>query len=261
MKLAAAFLFLGLACAGADELTPKQMAGAECVECLTVPTPAEFFSAIDKAAKPDWAAFYRPPGPTTYPTRPQTAVNLGALVADGFVAVEAEDGQQVKNTGTDIITLARALGVGDNVLSRGKSISDFADKNDWFALREELEATANEVRHAMQGQRDQALSALISAGAWLRALQVGSRAAGLSGEDRTAELLSQTELVGRLRADLEALPETARTGPVIAQVTTILASVGETMAGTTEETSPPEKVAAIKQQTDEFIGQMGSNQP
>jgi hypothetical protein len=102
---------------------------------------------------------------------------------------------------------------------------------------------------------------LITAGAWLRALQVGSRAAELSGEDRTAELLAQTELVARLRADLEALPETARTGPVIAQVSTALASVGEAMAGTTEGKLPPEKVAAIKKQTEEFIVQMGANQP
>jgi len=261
MKLVPVLLFLGLASAGADALSAKQMAAAESVQVLTAPTPAEFFTAIDKASKPDWAAFYRPPGPTTYPNRPQTAVNLGVLVADGFVAVEAEDGQQVKNTGTEIITLARALGVGENVLSRGKSISDFADKNDWFALREELEATANEVRHAMQTQRDEVLSSLITAGAWLRALQVGGRAAELSGEERSAELLTQADLLAGLRANLDALPETARTGPVIAQVSTVLASVAETMAATTDGKLTPEKVAAIKQQTDEFISQMGVTQP
>ena len=103
------------ACAG---LTPKQMDAADTPEAVTVPTPAEFFAAIDKAGKPDWVSFYRDPVPTTYPTRPQTAFNLGTLVADGFVAVEAEDGQQVKNTGKDIIALAKALGVGEHVLAR-----------------------------------------------------------------------------------------------------------------------------------------------
>jgi hypothetical protein len=33
------------------------------------------------------------------------------------------------------------------------------------------------------------------------------------------------------------------------------------MAGTTEGKLPPEKVAAIKKQTEEFIVQMGANQP
>jgi hypothetical protein len=63
----------------------------------------------------------------TYRNRAQIALNLGGLIADGFIAVEAQDGQQVKNIGTDIIKLAKALGVSENVLSRGKSINEFAE--------------------------------------------------------------------------------------------------------------------------------------
>jgi hypothetical protein len=35
--------------------------------------------------------------------------NLGGLIADGFIAVEAKDGQQVKNIGSDIMKLGKAL--------------------------------------------------------------------------------------------------------------------------------------------------------
>jgi hypothetical protein len=212
-----------------SSLTAAQRAKAESVAAVTVPTPAEFFDAIDKISRPDWAAFYRDPGPTTFPTRPQTAFNLGALVADGYIAVEAQDGQQVKNTGKDIVALARALGVGENVLARGKSISDFADKNDWFALREELEATTNEVRRAMIDQRDEALASLILAGAWLRSLEVGSRAAELSGEASGAALLGQKDLVFFLHDQLRELPDKAADGPVVKQVGDTFQSVGEIM--------------------------------
>lgn len=244
----------------AAQLSSKQRAAAERLPALTVPSPSEFFAAIDKAGKPDWMSFYRAPAPVTYPTRPRTALNLGALVTDGYVAVEAQDGQQVKNTGKDIIALARALGVGEDVLMRGKSITDFADNNDWFALREELEATTNEVRRAMMAQRDEALAALITAGAWLRALEVGSRAAELSGEERSAGLLRQKELVGYLRARLEAMPDDARNEPSVQRADATLAAVQEQMTVPAAETFGPERVLAIKQSTGTFIAEISAKE-
>jgi len=116
-------LLLVLAAVGSvrAELTKSQRAEAERLPALTVPSPSEFFVAIDKAGKPDWMSFYRAPAPVTYPTRTRTALNLGALVTDGYVAVEAQDGQQVKNTGKDIIALARALGVGETCSCAAKA--------------------------------------------------------------------------------------------------------------------------------------------
>ena len=260
MKRYAALVLLGALTPSVcpASLTEAQRKAAESTVSVTVPTPAEFFDAIDKVSRPDWAAFYRDPGPTSFPTRPQTAFNLGALVADGYIAVEAQDGQQVKNTGKDIIALARALGVGENVLARGKSIADFADKNDWFALREELEATTNEVRRAMVDQRDEALASLILAGAWLRSLQVGSRAAELSGEPSGAALLAQKELVAFLHGQLQELPEKARTGPVVTRVGETFGAVEESM--TVEEGNVPdlERAQAIHTACAQLVAQLGA---
>ena len=110
----------------------------------------------------------------TYRNRAQIALNLGGLIADGFIAVEAQDSQQVKNIGTDIIKLAKALGVSENVLSRGNSINEFAENSEWDALQEELEATQNEVKTSMQSNRDQDYVILVSLGGWIRGTQVVS---------------------------------------------------------------------------------------
>src|SRR2546430_15117850 len=97
----------------------------------------------------------RGPAGNNYKSRAQIALNLGSLIADGFVAVEAKDSQQVKNIGSDIIKLAKALGVSQNLLSRGNSINEFAENNEWDTLQEELEATQNEVKSSMQSHSDQ----------------------------------------------------------------------------------------------------------
>lgn len=237
--------------AAATLVAAPEPPAAESLERLTVPTPAEFFAAIDKASKPDWASFYRDPVPTAYPARSQAAFNLGALVTDGFVAAEAQDGQQVKNTGKDIIALARALGVGEDVLGRGKSISDFADRGEWCALTEELEATVNEVRAALGDQRDEALSWLITSGAWLRALQVGARAAALSREESAAELLRQRDLVSCLRGGLAQMAGKARAGEAVGKVDAVLAAIEKAMGG-----SGPQDPAAIAEAAGWIVAQM-----
>lgn len=233
---------------------------AEEIEVLTVPSPAEFFAALDKIAKPDWAAFYRDPIPTTYAERPLAAVNLGTLVTDGYIAVEAQDGQQVKNTGKDIISLARALGVGEHVLARGKSISDFADRNDWSALKEELDATTSEVRLAMAAQRDEGLATLITAGAWIRALQVGGRAAELSGEEKADETLAQSALLVYLRGDLDKLPEKSRNAPAVERVRGVLSLLEEQMKAAPAESAGTTRAVLLGKTSGDFVSSAAAKQ-
>ena len=200
-------------------LTQEQMAGAVRSDTITIPTPGELFAALSKPGKPNWVAQYRQPIPTTYRNRAQIALNLGGLIADGFIAVEAQDSQQVKNIGTDIIKLAKALGVSENVLSRGKSINEFAENSEWSALQEELEATQNEVKASMQSNRDQDFVILVSLGGWIRGTQVVSGSVLENYNEASARVLRQPALVSYIQAKVndispelqkEALVKTVR---------------------------------------------------
>src|SRR5258708_7852980 len=119
-------------------LSQDQLAKAIKIDSLTIPTPGELFAALEKPGKPDWAGQYRTPIPMTYRNRAQIALNLGGLIADGFIAVEAKDSQQVKNIGSDIIKLSKALGESENLLRRGNSINEFAENNEWDTIQETL---------------------------------------------------------------------------------------------------------------------------
>src|SRR5438552_18075910 len=107
------------------KLAPDQMAKAARTDMITIPTPGELFAALQKPSKPNWTGAYRGPIPTTYKSRAQLAHNLGGLIADGSIAVAAQDSQAVKNIGSDVIRMAKALGVSQNVLSRGNSNHEF----------------------------------------------------------------------------------------------------------------------------------------
>src|SRR5260221_12147032 len=138
------------------------MKQAVTIDAITVPTPGEFFKAIDKGGKPNWASQFRPPTQIDGTSRAQMALNLGTLIADGYIAVEAQDGQQVKNIGRDVLTLAKKLSVSDRVIARGTNISQFAESGASVQLNEELNATQNEVKKGPKEKGDTNLSTLVS---------------------------------------------------------------------------------------------------
>ena len=197
---------------------PDQLAKAIKTDSLTIPTPGELLPRFEKPGKPDWAGQYRTPIPMTYRNRAQIALNLGGLIADGFIAVEAQDSQQVKNIGTDIIKLAKALGVSENVLSRGNSINEFAENSEWDALQEELEATQNEVKSSMQSHSDQDLVILVSLGGWIRGTQVVSASIIKNYDERSAKVLRQPAVVNFIHSKMNEIAPELRNEPLVKTV-------------------------------------------
>src|ERR1700757_86157 len=199
-------------------LSEAERKAAVTIDSLTVPTPGEFFKAIDKTGKPNWVSQFRPPTPIGGVNRAQMALNLGTLIADGYIAVEAQDGQQVKNIGRDVLTLAKKLSVSDSVIARGKSISQFAESGAWDQLNEELEATQNEVKKALEENRDTDLITLVSIGGWIRGTEVVTGLVLQNYNPEDAKLLRQPALVSYLKGKLTQLPEKIRKDPLVQSV-------------------------------------------
>ncbi len=241
------------AVAADDALTPEQLSKAVKSDALTVPTPGELLTAINKTGKPNWQAHYRAPIESAYTSRPRIALNLGGLIADGYIAIEAEDSQQVKNVGKDIVALAKSLGVSENVLKRGKSIAEFAEHNEWGALKEELEATQNEVKQAMDDQHDEELVTLVTLGGWIRGTEVVSGWISKNYTPAAAKLLRQPEIVHFLQAKLNALPEKARNESVVKDVTSKLAEIEKLVSFPLETTPTNKDVDDLKDKAGEMV--------
>jgi hypothetical protein len=201
-----------------ESLTPSQIESVERLEAVTIPVPGEFFVAMTRAGNRPWNQYVSQiPVPVT-DNRSRIALLLGMLVADGYTAVEAQDGQSVKNIGKAITAQAKKLNVNQSVLGRSNSINDFAENNDWNALREELEATQNEVKLDMAGQGDDRLVTLVSLGAWIRGIDIASRMVRDEYREETARLLRQPAIVEYLVTQIDALPDSVRGEPLVAEV-------------------------------------------
>jgi hypothetical protein len=177
---------------------------ATLVDDVVVPVPTEIFAVLDKIGKPRWREVLRPQGKVKSPgPREQTALLLGTVIAEGFIAVEAEDAEEVKNIGRSVLTLSEALSVRKVVVPRSNAIIQGADKKAWSQVKRELDKAQKEVQEAMRELNDEALSQLVSLGGWMRGTEALATVVTANYTKDGAELLHQPILVDYFTRKLE----------------------------------------------------------
>ncbi len=202
-------MLLGAACSFSNKLlaesSPQEMGvpasinlsdfPAASVQDVVVPVPSEIFTVLDKLGNPNWKAQLSLHKTPNSEDRAQVALLLGCVIAEGFIAVEAEDGERVKELGRDVLKLADAINVRKSVISRCKSITDMADHRDWHGVRIEFDGALQDVRSAMDEMNDEDLAQLVSLGGWLRGTNALTAIVDEHYTPAGAELLHQPELV------------------------------------------------------------------
>ncbi|HEY5707464.1 MAG TPA: hypothetical protein VIS96_18040 [Terrimicrobiaceae bacterium] len=130
-----------------------------------------------------------------YDNRLQTSLHFGALVADGFMLTIAERSKDVLDIGRALIRQSRALGVGDRLTKRSKSLFDYSEKGDWQGMREELIRTQEDVEKSMLELHDEQMSHMISLGGWLRGFQLAANSCAQSYTPDKALILGRVEIM------------------------------------------------------------------
>lgn len=191
---------------------------AALLQDVVVPVPSEIFGVLDKLGQPDWPSFFWEGAVEKPSDRAQVALLLGAVIANGFIAVQAEDAERVKEIGREVLDLSAALGVRESVISRSNRIIDAADGRDWMKVRRELDGAMQDVRRAMVELRDEQLAQLVSLGGWLRGTEVLTRVVQNDYSPDTAELLHQPGLLEYFKGRIESMPDNLRTNPLVSSV-------------------------------------------
>ena len=204
----AASLGIGLSAQAAEapkKIDVKQL--SKKVEDVVVPLPNEVFGALNKLGSVNWKEYVRNDKGTNFTERPRIALLLGTVIADGFIAVQAEDAPTVKEIGQRVLNLSWGIGVGSSITPHAKAITEAADKRNWDGVRRELDRTQNSVQQAMNEVHDQKLSQLVSLGGWLRGTEVLTAVVNKRFTADGAELLHQPDLLAYFQERLQAMPE------------------------------------------------------
>lgn len=108
------------------------------------------------------------------PDRSDLAIELGFLIADGFLMVQAGQLGDVETMAKDLTRYGKALGAGDRVNRHAAGLLESAKKGDVSQLKIELASTQKDVEDELVALKDADLAHLISLGGWIRALEVSS---------------------------------------------------------------------------------------
>jgi len=191
---------------------------ATMVDDVIVPVPSEVFGVLDKLGSPNWHDVLRSEKPAVPGARAETALLLGDVIAEGFIAVEAQDPEQVKKIGRTVLDLSAALGVKKAVIARSNAIIEYADKRDWPACRKELDGALTDVKTAMDELHDEELAQLVSLGGWLRGTEALAQLVHRNYTKDSAGLLHQPALLDYFDHRLEHMSSHLRSNEVVAKV-------------------------------------------
>jgi flagellar biosynthesis regulator FlaF len=140
------------------------------------------------------------------------------VIAEGFIAVEAQEPEQVKKIGRTVLDLSAALGVRKAVVARSNAIIEFADKKDWTACRKELDGAFTDVKQAMNELHDEELAQLVSLGGWLRGTEALAQVVSRNYTKDSAGLLHQPALLDYFDHRLAHMAPRRRSDEVVAKI-------------------------------------------
>lgn len=192
------------------------------VEEVIIPIPQEIFASLDKLGDQNWGRHLGDREVKLDGNRSRTALIFGLVISDGFIAVQAEDRDEVKRIGREVLELAGALGVRGEVQGHAQAIIDGAENSNWPSVRRELDRARQTVISTMKELQDDALSDLVSIGGWLGGTRALASLVADNYSPDASELLHQPDLLIRIANRYEQLPARDKRGEVFAKVSETL---------------------------------------
>ncbi|MCX7869510.1 MAG: hypothetical protein N2322_06110 [Terrimicrobiaceae bacterium] len=250
-------LLLAFAAASPAQNPPEQIDlsqfPAASVDDVVVPVPSEIFIVLDKLGSPNWRAELSGERGVNTGNRAQVALLLGTVIADGFIAVQAQDSQRVEEIGQQVLTLSDAIGVRKAVLARSKSITEKASAKDWPGVRREFDGALKDVRGAMEELGDHELAQLVSAGGWIRGTQVLTSVISKNYSADGAELLNQPQLLDYFTRQLDNLTNARlKRDPLVGSVRKLLRDLKPLVQRAASGPLPADQVQKIQKLTAEI---------
>lgn len=156
-----------------DESHSNQELG---INVYTAPSITKIFAQLDNmpSIPEDYVLRNRP---EKLPTDAGAlALEMGYLLADGFIAVRSGHMNDVKPIALDLTRYGKALGVGDKMNVHSASLLENAEKGQLEQFKKNLSATQSDVNEELTSLRDPDLAHLIALGGWVRALEASTAA-------------------------------------------------------------------------------------
>lgn len=227
-----------------DESHTNQELG---INVYTAPSITKIFNQLDElpAIPEDYVLRKRP---EKLPTDAGAlALEMGYLLADGFIAVRSGHMNDVKPIALDLTRYGNAMGVGDKMNAHSASLLENAEKGQLQQFKQNLSSTQSDVNAELASLKDPDLAHLIALGGWVRALEASTAAIREKFDAKQAATIFYPDAPAYFNEVLQGLdPQTSKKLPV-AQMSELLEQLVQQMCLAEGEIPTLDKVNVLHQ--------------
>lgn len=194
----------------AAKLSLEEMNGSTRI----IPSPGEILTTLKDAKDSDWTAAAEAAAKAMTPVKEmdttQAAVILGQSTANAFLALQAKNSDLLEKCSARILDSAKKLGASEEVLAKGKTISELAAAGQWADAYPLLDGVFLAAQSALKEIEDEDSLAIASASGWLTGISIFSNQVAAKYSEAGGKALRQGDIVKALLANLSALPDSIK---------------------------------------------------
>lgn len=185
--------------------------------------------------------------------RADLAMELGFLIADGFLMVQSESLDNVEQMAKDLTRYGKALGTGDRVNRHAAGMLESAKKGDVAQLKIELASTQKDVEEELFSLRDADLAHLISLGGWIRALEVSTVAVDNQFSPERARKVMRPDIAEYYSECITGLEPRISGRPNYTTMQQVLTGLAEKMTLAEGQEPTPESMKEIRKTSAQLV--------
>ena len=227
---------------------------------LPLPSPYDKLLAIESAAggRPiKWGKVYDAVAidvdSNNCPDKISAALALGVKIADGLVAVKSQDVEKLNTCSTQIESIAKKLGAGDEELKRARLVRENANKGKWLNVFLELGFLQADIMKVLNRPENLDMRKLIIAAGWMQGARHVTYYLKENYNPEISNVLREPMLVGELSKEISALPPNILAHPRVKPLPGALKNVLPIVSIGKEESVSKQNVAALKSIADATI--------
>lgn len=173
------------------------------------------------------------------------SLEMGYLLADGFIAVRSGHMNDIKPIALDLTRYGKAIGVGEKMNVHSASLLEHAEKGQLEEFKRILSATQNDVNAELAALRDPDLAHLLALGGWVRALDAAAAAINERFDAKQAAVIFYPDAPAYFNEMLGCLNPSSAKKLHVAKMRELLDQLTAAMTLQPGESATPEKVKAV----------------
>lgn len=226
-----------------------------------MPTPYDKFLALDQVltkTKVKWDDTFRKVAVDVDPdsfTDKDVAIPmiLGVRIADGVMAIKANNAELLNKCAADIEKLAKKMGVADADLGRARSVRAAANKGEWLKVFMELGFLQQDIMKKIDQPEHATHGTLLIVSGWMQGARYTSTVIDENYSPETSNLLREPLLAKALKEKVESLPPDLQSSPLVAKLRDVLPKIETILTIPLDGTISKENVEELNKLATEVV--------